>query len=82
MLTRDDLVDLIIRHLAAAGPAAIKEKGRRPPMLPKGRLFLSERELKQRLTPQAEHLIIPKGAILSPLATDWLVLKGIKIIRE
>ncbi len=82
MFTRNDLIDVVMRHLSAALPAD-KEEGRaHPPMLPKGRPFLSEREIKKRLTPPAQELTIPKEAILSPLATDWLVLEGIRVIRE
>lgn len=77
MLTRDDLVDLIMAHLGAAPKA---EKARRDE--PCGRVFLSEREIKKRLIPGEDRLRIPKEAILSPLASDWLVLGGIKIIRE
>ena len=82
MLTRDDLIDLImegLRPLSAASPA--------PAPVPAGaksvggRLFLSEYDIKKRVTP-AQTLTIPKDAIISPLATDWLVLKGVKIIRQ
>lgn len=83
MFTRNDLVDVILRHLAAVEPVPPdKERPRHPPMLPKGRIFLSEYELKKRLTPQAQQLKIPRGAIVSPLAADWLVLKGVRIIEE
>ncbi|OGR87925.1 MAG: hypothetical protein A3J74_08950 [Elusimicrobia bacterium RIFCSPHIGHO2_02_FULL_57_9] len=106
MLTRDDLIDLILRHLRPAvcapeasskgppGPAERNASLRPAPEAqshkerrferpsPAGRLFLSEYEIKKRLTETAQHLTIPEEAILSPLASDWLVLKGIKIIRE
>lgn len=86
MLKRDDLIDLIVSHLSAAkrggGQPPTKEKRLLPPMLPKGRLFLSEHEIKKRLTPQAQRLTIPRDAIVSPLAQDWLVLKGLKVVRE
>ena len=85
MLTRDDLIDLIMRHLALSPTGKVpsrQEKAGLAPMLPRGRLFLSEHEIKKRLTPQGQHLKIPLDAILSPLACDWLVLKGIKIVRE
>lgn len=85
MFTRNDLIDLIMRHLSAPAPAEpSREAGPgslHPPMLPKGRPFLSEHEIKKRLTPQAQELTIAREALLSPLAADWLVLKGIKIIR-
>jgi hypothetical protein len=75
MLKRDDVIDLIVRHLqeAGGGTAAVK---------PRGRLFLSEYDVKKRLTPGAQHLTIPEGAIISPLALDWLVLQGIKVVRN
>lgn len=107
MLTRDDLVDIILEHLAQerhalagdprSGPfprgskdASRPEAGRprqsargpaRRPEAP-SRLFLSEYDVKRRLTPSTQELKIPKDAILSPLALDWLVLRGISIVRE
>jgi hypothetical protein len=75
MLERDDVIDLIIRHLRDSESA----RGfKRPP----GRLFLSEYDVKKRLTPGAQHLTIPEGAIISPLALDWLVLQGVKVVRN
>ncbi len=47
----------------------------------KRRIFLSEYDIKKMLTPQSQLLKIPDEAILSPLASDWLILKGIKVIR-
>jgi hypothetical protein len=80
-VTRDDLIDLIIGHL--------RPKLAQPPDRalssnngPKGRLFLTEYDIKKRLTADAARLTIPKEAILSPLAVDWLVLKGIEVVRE
>ena len=81
MLTRNDIIDVILRHLSRslAGPfrpqAAPNDK-------PAGRLFLTEHEIKKRLTSHPEELKIPKNAILSPLAEDWILLKGIRVIRE
>ena len=46
-----------------------------------GRIFLSEYEIK-KLLQTGEILKIPASAILSPLAQDWLALKGVKIVRE
>lgn len=87
MFTRDDLIDAITRHLREGppGPGGAAPAGRPsgfPAMLPKGRPFLTEYEIKRRLTPQAQELRIPPEAILSPLACDWLILKGIKVVRE
>lgn len=77
MWTRDDLIDVLMARLAhLAEPAP----GSRPAK--KGRVFLSEYEIKRMLTPLSQHLTIPKEAILSPLAVDWLTLKGIKVVRE
>ncbi|PIR15360.1 MAG: hypothetical protein COV48_14825 [Elusimicrobia bacterium CG11_big_fil_rev_8_21_14_0_20_64_6] len=83
MLTRDDLIDIIVAGLAQvkAKPAAAAARlwsatG------PVGRVFLSEYEIKKRLTPGGLRLTIPKNAILSPLVSDWLTLRGIEVIRE
>ena len=77
MLTRDDLIDLIVAGLAKAGPAAAA-----PARAAAGRLFLSEYEIKKRLTPGSKRLTLPRNAIISPLASDWLTLQGIEIARE
>lgn len=90
MFTPNDLVDLLMEHLAPllASGAPSSEKGGAPksqsPGLdgPKGKLFLTEFDIKKRLTGGGGPLTIPKDAIISPLATDWLTLRGIKIIRE
>ena len=81
MLTRDDLIDIIVAGLAKAKPAAAAVR----PWLatgPAGRLFLSEHDIKKRLTPGGLRLTIPGNAILSPLVSDWLTLRGIEVIRE
>ena len=49
---------------------------------PRGRRFLSEFEVKSILTPGSQVLKIPPGAILSPLAQDWLTLKGIRVVSQ
>ena len=77
MLTKDDLIDLIVAGLAKAGTAAAVS-----PRGPKGRPFLSEHDLKKRLTPGGKRLTIPSNSILSPLALDWLTLGGVEIFRE
>lgn len=82
-MTRDDLIDLIIGHLRSAQaapqpPSSNKVGGQEP----RGRPFLTEYDIKKRLTAGRTDLTIPRDAILSPLAADWLVLKGVKIIRE
>ena len=73
MFKRDDLIDIIVSHLKAGTDAgrtgdAHKERASPHDMLPKGRLFLSEYEIKKRLTGSAQHLTIPRDAIISPLA--------------
>lgn len=82
MLTRDDLIDIVIAALAkakgAAKAAARPWKKDGPP----GRPFLSEYDIKKRLTPGGSRLTIPGNAILSPLVSDWLTLRGIEVIRE
>ncbi len=81
MLTRDDLIDIIVIGLAKAKPAAAVARlwsatG------PAGRVILSEYDIKKRLTPGCLRLTIPGNAILSPLVSDWLTLRGIEVIRE
>ena len=88
MLTRDDLIDLIVAGLAKAGPASYASAAPAPApaatglQVLKGRVFLSEYEIKKRLTAGGNRLTIPKQSILSPLALDWLTLQGIEIVRE
>jgi hypothetical protein len=90
VLTRDDLIDLLVAGLAKAGPAAVSAPGKSAPPAPKGlpprgpigRCFLSEYEIKKRLTASGNRLTIPGNSILSPLALDWLTLRGIEIVRE
>jgi len=77
VLTRDDLIDLIVDGLAKAEPATAV-----PKVPAKGRIFLSEHDIKKRLTPSGKRLTIPKNSIVSPLALDWLTLQGIEIVRE
>jgi hypothetical protein len=43
---------------------------------------LTEAVIKKALTPGGRRLTIPRNAIISPLASDWLALKGIEIVRE
>ena len=77
MLTKDDLIDLIVAGLAKAEPAAGAW-----PAGPRGRRFLSEHEIKKRLTAGGGRLTLPRGVIVSPLAVDWLTLQGIEIVQE
>ena len=90
MLTRDDLIDLLVTGLAKAGPAKVLSAPSGPAAAPKaealrdlnGRPFLTEYEIKKRLTAGSNRLTIPKRSIVSPLALDWLTLQGIEIVRE
>jgi hypothetical protein len=91
VLTRDDLIDLLVAGLAKAGPAAAASVPAPAPgraagakTLPalSGRPFLSEYEIKKRLTPGSNRLTIPGRSIISPAAVDWLTLRGIEIVRE
>ena len=50
--------------------------------LPARKLFLSEYEIKLLLKDGRKKLVVPESAILSPLAQEWLIEKGIQIIRE
>ena len=78
MLTRDDLIDILTAGLAKAKPAARAWAATGPA----GRLFLTEYDIKKRLTAGGLRLTIPGNAILSPLVSDWLTLKGIEVTRE
>lgn len=96
MLTRDDLIDIIVERLQRAGGGAHPAPAARPaaPSAPpapvrrrldeevRGRQFLSEYDIRKQLTGNSQELRISKNAIISPLAEDWLTLRRIKIIRE
>ena len=83
MLTRDDLIDIVLERLSQASSPAPRSPsaGAREPGA-RGRLFLSEYDIKKRLTGGRQELRIPQGAILSPLALDWLALQRVRIVRE
>ena len=86
MLTRDDLIDLLMQHLASAGYGKKAEAAaavdRWTEAKPKGRLFLSEYDVKKRLARDGQSVPVPRDAILSPLAQEWLTMRRIKIIHE
>ena len=82
MFTRDDLIDAVLRRLKAADPPASAPAAPSPVVARvRGRLFLTERDIKKALTLGALVLTIPRDAIISPLAQDWLALKGVVIVR-
>jgi hypothetical protein len=80
MFKQDDLIDAIMESLSNGTPST--SPGTRSPAPPVRRLFLSEYDVRRRLTANPGDLRIPKGAIVSPLALDWLSLKGIRIVEE
>ena len=89
MLTLNDVIDLVVKHLSVsmdrmrpAGLGSVERSGGSYEEKAVARPFLSEYEIRKRLTAQSRQLTIPKNAILSPLAEEWLCLKGIKVIRE
>ncbi len=96
MLNRDDLIELIVSHLRqtgaveprapqaspASGAAADKPRPKTAPQAALGRRFVSEHELRKMVKPGVSRITLPQGAIISPLALDWLVLKGITVDRE
>lgn len=51
-------------------------------MKARGRAFLTEYDIKKALTPGAQLLTIPKDAIVSPLAQEWLDFQGITVVRK
>ncbi|OGS01868.1 MAG: hypothetical protein A3G41_02760 [Elusimicrobia bacterium RIFCSPLOWO2_12_FULL_59_9] len=46
-----------------------------------GRVFLSEYELKKAVDWGKKELRVPSGAILSPLALDWIAFKRIRVVE-
>ena len=98
MITEDDVIDVFFETVRGGAPAPAcrndpeprsgkwgfhVERPFTPPFtpLPAGRVFLSETEIKKQLK-GAGTFQIPRNAILSPLARDWLDGKGIKITYE
>ena len=77
MSDREALIDLIWEGLkkSRSGCNLIRKEERAAK-----RVFLSEFEIKGMIRGQS--LKVPPRAILSPLALDWIVLKGIRIIQE
>jgi hypothetical protein len=83
-LKTDDLIDIIVSHIqkAASSEAPKGRPSKHPPFLLKGRPFVTEYDIKRALTGGKTRLTLAKDAILSPLATDWLILNRIEIVRE
>ena len=77
MFTRDDLIDVIVGHLRGREPSKTPARAE-----PRGRPFLTEYDVKKRLTAGQTRLTLAKEAIISPLAMDWLILNGVTIVRE
>lgn len=46
-----------------------------------GRVFLSEYDLKKAVDWGKKELRVPSGAILSPLALDWIIFKKIRVVE-
>lgn len=79
MLTKGAIEDLIMEHLRpspGAAPAPRKVPGLRK------RTFLSDRELRRLYKPGEKSITVPEGAILSPLALDWIEFDGIQVVRQ
>ena len=97
MISAEDIVDLVWESLKENRPGhkaegvpghpgrrglMIREPYNRPyTSLPTGRVFFSEYDIK-RMIQGDQVLRLPRGAIVSPLAQEWLTLKRVRIIRE
>lgn len=46
------------------------------------RVFMSDWELRRLRKPGAKFIRVPAGAIISPLARDWLDYEGIEVIFD
>jgi hypothetical protein len=91
LLTRNDLLDILFeqfaRHTAGAGSHYPRPAAGRNVVAPalkstakQKRIFLSDRELRRMRKPGAKEIEVPAGAIISPLAKDWIDYEGIKIV--
>lgn len=79
MLTKGAIEDLIMEHLRPSPEMA--PAVRKVPELGK-KIFLSDRELRRLRRPGAKSITVPAGAILSPLAMDWIEFDGIQVVRQ
>lgn len=78
MLTPDDLADALWEHLrppAVPPRRAVREWEREL----SARRFLSDREVRLRVPADAREVVLPRGAIVSPLALEWLEFKKIPV---
>ena len=85
MLTKDDIIDIILERLAPPAKLPVRPAPERAGLSsegPRGRPFLSEYDIRRRLTLDSSELRIPRDAIISPLAVDGLTLRRIRIVRE
>ncbi len=75
MLTRNDVLDIVLKRLKAllSAPAPARSGPGRP--------FISEYDVKKSLAHGERELRLPKDAIISPLALDGLALQRIRIVR-
>ena len=78
MLSADDLADVLWDQIKKKVPEKSEPSLSAPKQ--KGRRFLSEYEIK-RMIGAGKILRVSESDILSPLALDWLLLKGINILR-
>jgi hypothetical protein len=75
MFTKDDLMDVIMKHLSTGGIR--EERGETT-----AKIFISDWELRRMLKPGEQIVKVPKNAIISPLSRDWLDFNNIKIVYE
>lgn len=81
MLTKGAVEDLIHEHLSRRAGGGAVPAARKVPELKK-RLFLSDLELRRLYRPGDRRIRVPAGAIISPLALDWIDFNGIEVVRE
>lgn len=81
MLTRGDIADALYERLfrGKSGEAPARAAGKAPPAK---KIFLSDWELRRMMKPGQKKLVVPRNAIVSPLAMDWLDYNGVEITRE
>jgi hypothetical protein len=88
MLTRGDIADALYERLfrGRAEEAASRRTGdavrHGVPEAPAKKVFLSDWELRRMMKPGQKRLAVPRNAIVSPLAMDWLDYNGVEITRE